>query len=550
MLYAYAIGILIAGILNTFFGIAVFLKNRKAVSNIVYGLLSLAIVIWCYSWFAMLLVDNNDGFALFFARLLNFGAVFIPVFYFHWILSLINLDKNRKKNLLFAYILTFIFAILSWTPYYIKGVHSILFFPYWPSAGFFYILYLVFGYIIFSGYGVYLLLKHFPKFDYFKKNQIKYVILGSLMGFGGGAVNFFLMYKINPFGSFGNVGIFVSLGLFIPFTIPLTYATIKYRLMDIKIVFTEIMAVLVAITLFIDFIFSLLSSGFILSTIFKLVIFFIFAYLGILLIRGVLKEIKQREQMEKMAWDIRRAYEIEKKAKEELQRLDDAKTQFTMATQHHLRTPLTSMRGYIDLIMTGTYGKIPPKLKDPLEKFEISTKRLIKIVNEFLDISQFQLGKQVVSLKPGVKIEPIIKEIIEELKFEVDSKKLYLMLEKPDNIYEIKADEEKLKVALFNLIDNAVKYTPKGGVRITISDGDKIEIRIKDTGIGIAKQDIPQLFGRTFERGKEAKRVFTTGRGIGLYITGEIIKAHNGRIWVESDGLGMGSTFHVELPVG
>lgn len=572
MLYAYAIGILIAGIINTFFGSAVFLKSRKSAPNIIYGFLSLAIAVWCYSWFAMLLVNNNDSLALFFGRLLNFGAVFIPVFYFHWILSVLKIDGKQKKNLFFGYVLTAFFAILSWTPYYISGVHSILFFPYWPTAGFLYIWYLIFGYFIFAGYGVFILIKSFFKSDAIRRNQIKYVILGSLIGFGAGAVNFFLMYKINPFGSFGDIGIFVSLGLFIPFTIPLAYATIKYELMDIKIVFTEIMAGLVAITLFIDFVFSFLSSGLVLVTIFKSIVFLIFAYLGFSLVKGVLREMKYREEIKKAyevekksrkieeqaRKDIQKSYEkekqaleIESKAKKELERVDKAKNQFLMATQHHLRTPLTSMRGYVDLILTGTYGKVPKRIKETLLKFEKSTQNEIKIVNELLDVSQFQLGKVVTSLKPGVILEPIIKDITEDVSFEVERKKLYLKIERnQQTIPLIKADADKLRVALTNLVDNAIKYTEKGGITIKLNPTDhKVQIIVKDTGMGIPKEDILNLFARIFERNEMAQKTNTTGKGIGLYLTAKIIEEHHGRIWAESDGVGKGSTFFVELPV-
>jgi len=262
-----------------------------------------------------------------------------------------------------------------------------------------------------------------------------------------------------------------------------------------------------------------------------------------------LKEIEYREKISK-------AYEIEKRAHEELKRLDEAKNQFMMATQHHLRTPLTAMIGYLDLIFGGTYGKVSPKIKDALLKFQVSTQRLIKVVNEFLDITQFQLGKEVVTLKPNIDIRPILKEIMEELQFEAKARGIYLKLQKPalrqvqGKLPRIKADPEKLKIALFNIVDNGIKYTPKGGVIVRCQPSDnKLQIIVKDTGMGIPKEELKTLFTRTFERSKEAKKVYGIGRGIGLFITGHIIKAHKGKIWAESEGKGKGSTFFIELPV-
>ena len=280
-------------------------------------------------------------------------------------------------------------------------------------------------------------------------------------------------------------------------------------------------------------------------------------FFGILLIKSILKEVKQREQIEKMVDEVKKAYEtekeahgIEKKAKEELQFLDKAKNQFLLTTQHHLRTPLTSMMGYVDLMLSGAYGKQSKKTRDVIQRFQVSTSSLIKMVNEFLDITQFQLGKEVVSLKPDTQVNLIIKEIVKELEFETKKKGIYLKLEKPKEDYLIKADPQKLKAALFNIFDNAVKYTQKGGVTIKIENHtENVKIIVQDTGIGISQEGLKNMFNKTFERGEQAKKEFVTGRGIGLYIAGQIIKAHNGRIWAESEGEGKGSAFHIELPI-
>jgi signal transduction histidine kinase len=288
----------------------------------------------------------------------------------------------------------------------------------------------------------------------------------------------------------------------------------------------------------------------------NVIIFIIVLLFGVLLIRSVIREVKQKEQMEKLAKEIKVAYEVEKnahlvekKAREELETLDMAKDQFLLAIEHHLRTPLTAMLGYSDLLLNGTVGKQPKKVTDIVEKFQTSTKSLIKMANDFLDVTQFQLGKEVISLTSGVDVVLIINEIMSDLKFQVEKKKIYLKLEKPNDTFEISADREKLKAGLYNLIDNAVKYTADGGVTVKMENDTKnIRIIVKDTGIGIAPENIKNIFGKTFERGNEAKKVFTSGRGIGVYIAGQIVKAHKGTIKVESEGEGKGSTFYVDLP--
>jgi signal transduction histidine kinase len=255
-----------------------------------------------------------------------------------------------------------------------------------------------------------------------------------------------------------------------------------------------------------------------------------------------------QQKVEEQTKDIKRGYEVEKKAKEELEKIDQAKNQFLLATQHHLRTPLSVIMGYDDLMLKGIYGKIPKKAEEVIEKIQYQTQNLIKMVNDFLDITQFQLGKSVVVLRPNTEICPMIDSIVEQLKLEAETKGIYIKFEKPKESYTISADLEKLKAALYNIIDNAIKYTNKGGVTIMVTDGDVLKIIVKDTGIGMSEKNINVLFGRVFERGEEAKKAFATGRGIGLYIAGQIIKDHKGKIWAESDGEGKGSVFYIELP--
>ena len=247
-LYVYVIGVAIAGMINTYVGFTVYFKNRRALPNILYCFLSLAFALWCYAWVALMSVNYiNENLAYYFARLLNFGAIFIPVFYFHWVLSILEIVKEKKKILVFGYIVSLVFAAVSWTKLYVKGVHPILFFSFWPTAGPLYKWYLLFGYFGFVSYGLYLLLKYFIKSTGERKNQIKYIILGSLMGFGGGTINFPLMYGVIPFGSFSTLAMFLFLAIFIPFPIFLSYVLMKYQLMNVRLILTEFLVGLTGI---------------------------------------------------------------------------------------------------------------------------------------------------------------------------------------------------------------------------------------------------------------------------------------------------------------
>ncbi len=317
-------------------------------------------------------------------------------------------------------------------------------------------------------------------------------------------------------------------------------AIVRHQLFNIKVVVTEILSFFIWAAVFLQIITATTLN----QRLFSLGLFIYVVVFGIFLINSVKKEIKQREKIEAIEKELQRAYEIEKKANEQLKALDETKNQFFMAIQHHLRTPLTSMRGYSDLLLEGSYGKMPKKVKEVVERFKTSTLSLINMVNDFLDITQFQLGKKVVSLKEGVNLSNILKQIVSDIQLEADKKGIYLKLEKPEEDCLILADESKLHVALVNVFDNCVKYTEKGGVTIKL----EIEIQVKDTGMGISKERLEKLFSSPFERTEQSKKSFATGRGIGLYLAGEIVKAHNGKLWAESEGEGKGSTFFVELP--
>jgi signal transduction histidine kinase len=268
--------------------------------------------------------------------------------------------------------------------------------------------------------------------------------------------------------------------------------------------------------------------------------------------KGDLEELTKnlQKKVDEQTKEIREAYEVEKRAHEELKKLDDAKSQFMMITQHHLRTPLSVNMGYLDLLMTNQFGKIPEKIKEVLAKVQDSTLKEIDIVNDLLNVSQFQLGKEVIKLEEKINIRALFKEIAEDLKTEADNKKIYIKIEEQGKIPKISGDKIKLKLALANILDNAVKYTSKGGVDIKIkSDDSTLKIEIEDTGIGIPAEDQKNLFNQTFNRSQKAQKINVVGKGIGLYLSAKIIEAHNGKIWAESEGTGKGSAFHIELPI-
>ncbi len=373
----------------------------------------------------------------------------------------------------------------------------------------------------------------------------------------------------NPrFAPFGSLFVF-------PFILFTSYAIIRHKLFNIRVIGTAALVFALSVVTFLE----ITQADSLVVIFYRSSVFLSVLIFGILLIRGVLREVQQREKIAAMAEDVRRAYVtekrakenidraylVEKKANEELEKLDKIKNQFVQNTQHDLRTPLTSIMGYSDLLLNGTFGKQNKKTLEVIKKMQAVAQNMIRKVNNFLDVTQFQLGKNPVTLKPGIAISPMLDEIVNELSFKAESKGVVLKLEKMAKDVSITADREKLKAAIFNVIDNSIKYTPKGSVTVKINSNSQLPISnenpknensknailitIADTGIGMTPESLKTLFDRVFERDQKAKDV-ASGSGIGLYLATQIIKAHNGKIWAESKGENQGSTFYIELPIG
>jgi signal transduction histidine kinase len=147
-------------------------------------------------------------------------------------------------------------------------------------------------------------------------------------------------------------------------------------------------------------------------------------------------------------------------------------------------------------------------------------------------------------------VEKILIELFDTFSFAATSKNLDFKLDLPEyHLHSVQIDKQKIQEVFSNLIDNAIKYTQEGGIVMTVSqnqDNQKIRITVKDTGIGIPASEIPFLFSK-FSRGKDINRLHANGTGLGLYVAKNIIEAHKGKIWIESEGEGKGTMFVVEL---
>jgi signal transduction histidine kinase len=260
------------------------------------------------------------------------------------------------------------------------------------------------------------------------------------------------------------------------------------------------------------------------------------------------KEVKKAtENVERVNKDLSKTNKKLKDAYERLKQLDSAKNEFISIASHQLRTPLTSIKGFISMIREGDYGKIDKETDEALRKIFISNERLIKLVNDLLSLSRIESGKFGFIFKQN-EIGPLVKSIVDNFKIEAEDKGLKVKYQKSKKaITPFVFDKDKIYEVVSNLIDNAIKYTNKGEVAVSLEGfDDKIKITVSDTGKGMEVDEADYVFEK-FRRGIESSNLNTEGVGLGLYVCRKIVDAHKGKIHAESDGLGKGSRFIVEL---
>ncbi|KKR28201.1 MAG: Multi-sensor hybrid histidine kinase [Candidatus Woesebacteria bacterium GW2011_GWA1_39_8] len=318
----------------------------------------------------------------------------------------------------------------------------------------------------------------------------------------------------------------------------LGYLVVKYHTFNIKVIGAQALvltlAILIAATLLVN---DPFYSEIIIAITLVLVI-----GLGYLLTRSVKREVEQREKIEKLAKELG-------EANEKLQELDQMKSEFLSLATHQIRAPLTAIKGYSSMLLEGEFGVLPPKARDSAETIMKACQNLINIVNDFLNISRIEQGRMVYE-KSVFELGELAKEVANELKPNVENAGLMLGLEIPENLStKVNADRDKIRQVIGNVVDNAIKYTPRGGmINVSVfTDGTKAKVAIKDSGIGIDPKEMGKLFNK-FSRTKDANKTSVTGTGLGLYVAKKMVEAHRGDIKVFSAGLSYGSTFVVELP--
>ncbi len=230
-----------------------------------------------------------------------------------------------------------------------------------------------------------------------------------------------------------------------------------------------------------------------------------------------------------------------------LRALDEAKDEFISMASHQLRTPLTSIKGYVSMVLEGDGGKINHSQKDLLDQAFASSQRMVYLIADLLNVSRLRTGKFVIENKP-TNLANLIEGEISQLTQTAKAKNLTLTYTKPKTFPELMLDETKIRQVIMNFADNAIYYTPAGGHIMVnlIQTPDSVEFTVVDDGIGVPKAAQHHMFSK-FYRADNAKKARPDGTGLGLFMAQKVVVAQGGAIVFTSEE-GKGSTFGFSFP--
>lgn len=232
--------------------------------------------------------------------------------------------------------------------------------------------------------------------------------------------------------------------------------------------------------------------------------------------------------------------------------IDKAKTEFVSLASHQLRTPLSTVNWYAEMLLEGDVGKLNDQQQKYLDEVYRSNQRMVELVNALLDVASLELGTFIIEPEP-TDVCALTENVINEQKPQIDARKLQFSFSCAKSISLMQADPRLLRMVMQNILSNAVKYTPEGGkidFAITLADKKNILLKVSDTGYGIPKNQQGQIFTKLF-RADNVRDKDTDGTGLGLYIVKSIVENSGGTIWFTSEGgtENSGTTFFVALPL-
>lgn len=507
--------------------ITVLTEKVRPVLKRIFVLMTLFMFVWVDFAFLARLVDQTDSALLFIRTAWSITPLLFVLVYL-FIINFLKKSKEYRFLTIVSYVVGISFLLVTLFSRLViedtlfkDGILNIIYGP---------LIWFFFGTIaVYTVINFYLLIKYFrdPETSKETKSKLKFLIVGLSIFFIANAIFnivcpvFFETFHLYEFGDYTTI-VFITL---------IAYAIVRHQFFDIKVLGTSFMVSFLGSFLLLD---TLIFSDTWGQRAIKGFVLFLYIPFGVLLIRSVLVEVKQREKLQ----------ELTKKLKE----LDRQKNEFISMAAHELRAPITAIKGYISMIAEGDAGEISEKARGYLIDANAVNERLIRLVNNMLNVSRIEEGRLVYQMEV-VNLSRIAKQTFDAFKFEALRKELKFTLNIPDDIRDkVYVDSDRINEIVGNLVSNAVKFTEKGFVSINVSQPKRnvVRLEIVDSGPGISKEEQKRLFRKFYRAESTAGK--TIGTGLGLYISKLLTEAFKGKIGLISK-FGEGSTFWFELPL-
>lgn len=512
-------------------GLFIYLRKPKDAVNLLAFVMSLFLGFWAMSS-TLADVMHEAGPALFWTRVAIIGPFFFPAFFLiftyyfpvpsgrmrWWKAALILLPSLVVLMLVNSELNVASVRLADWGTDFTPG-------PLYPIGILYQILYTVISVVI-------LIRSRKRTTEPIVRKQINLVVfMIILVTF----CQFFINALLPALFNYAQATVFGPATSFF-FVLVLSYTIFRHGLLNLKIIATESFAVLL---IFISFV-QMFWAGSALEFVSRVAVLLATVFVGLMLIRSVRQEISRREEVQHLAAEL-------SASNKRLRQLDDLKTTMVSIASHQIRGPLGGIRGYLTMFRDGDLGPINDKQKEIVTlNLNVST-RLLNAVETFLDITKLESGKLTLR-KEVLPLDDAVIDVVEEFKLPAQKKGLGLAvsIDCPRPVW-VDFDPDKIKHVIFNLIDNAMKYTDKGKIDVRVRcDGHEAVLEVTDTGMGIPPEDASRLFGK-FERGELV--IDRGGSGLGLYVIKMLTEMQGGRVWATSPGVGKGSTFSVALPL-
>lgn len=522
--------LIVTMVLNTTFMLLVYFSNPNSILGRLFGLFCFSTMMWLVVNF-IASEPSTAPYNIFWMRLGLYFAVpqVLSFFLFAHTFPEDKLEiSNRNLVAIISAALAVSYIVMS--PYAFRAVEMIngSLQPV-PGFGFLFFVIFAFGY---AAWSVIILYRKRNKDGGESRSKVALVLLAIFIMFGLITATILLPIAIwgnDTFIPFGPLYTMVFFGI-------VAYAIVKHRLFNIKLIATEAL-VFALWTIYIAKIFTDDTAT---TRYVDIIIFVALVVLGYLLTKSVQKEVEQREKLEILT------KELEDK-NTQLQKLDKLKSEFLSFASHQVKSPMAVVKGYAQLILDGSLGRTGVKIKDTAQKMKDVADRLIGLVNELLDLRKLEEGKMTYDFAE-VDMVGVVKKYVEEMQTLAKQKNLKMSFETDLGAAYVNADLQKIQQVVQNLIDNSIKYTPSGWIKISIkNDNTNYIFSVSDSGMGMSKELIANLFEQ-FMRDKNSSKLIQ-GTGLGLYIAKQIVEGHSGKIWAESEGEGQGSTMIFTLPI-